>query len=133
MLALPHSHRNYWAERTQQISYQPLPTASGSKCLLCSKQKEQGEGEYLRESCPARALHVVLPHEPLTQKRLFLCVGWADYFIDKENINQPLYGVRPSFPPLTWNHSLHKNDARLEDKWGSAQSLDTIAMRSCPF
>lgn len=109
MLGSPHSHRNCWAETTQQISYQPLPTASGSKCL-CSKRKGQGEGEYLRESCPARALHMGLP---LTQKCFLSCLGWAD-FMDQENGNEPLHGASPAFPPLTWNHSLHKNDARFD-------------------
>lgn len=41
VLDSPHSHRNYCAERTQQISYQPLPTAAGSKCLFIVSKKSK--------------------------------------------------------------------------------------------
>ena len=71
---------------------------------LHCKNEGQDEGEYLSDSCPARALHMVLPHEPLTQGWLdsrvrVRLVSWAKEIVT--STCSPGHGVSLSFPPLT--------------------------------
>lgn len=105
---------------------------------LHCKHEGQAEGKYLRKSCPARALHIVLPHEPLTQgwlvSRVWVgLVSWTKEMVTRTSPPGP--GVSLSFPPLTCG--LEPFPTQSQRQAGGQrrfpQSLNATAVQSCPF